>query len=202
MDSKMIITSYTDFLNENLNNYNFTDTQRENAYNLFKEVFDYYLRKTEPDTYPMIYHCTEFERYESIKKYGLTKYRNYFQDNDNNMFIYGFDEDDNEVPGISCGVNYKDVIHRLYPDPEWLHDILEKTGNPSRFEAKKIDDSIIHCLLVTEVLKLDINEKLTLKSISRYLLNDIMNTSMFHWLYVKGKVQPELLTIKIHPDLN
>ena len=200
---KFIATTIREYLNEQVYNVNiFDEKQKNNAQNLFKEVFDFYLKKVSPRTYPMIFHCTNIDRYENIKKYGLTGDRNYFLEDDNNMNIYGFNDDGDKEPGIACGVNYKDVVERLYPDPEWLMGVLEKTGNPSTFSKKGIDDKIIYCLWVTDVLKLDLNKELTLNDIKKEQMKFIISGNMFYWLYVKGKVNPNLITIKIHPNFN
>jgi hypothetical protein len=198
---KIIATTIREYLNESINN-EFNENQKLNAKNLFKDVFDYYLKKVSPKTYPMIYHCTSFDRYESIKIYGLTGDRNYFLEDDNNMNIYGFNEEGEEEHGIACGINYKDVINRLYPDPEWLMDVLKKTGNPSRFKSKGISDDIILCYWVRDSLGLDLNQKLNITDINKQKLSEMIRDNTFYWLYVKGKVNPNLITIKIHPDFN
>jgi hypothetical protein len=198
---EVIKTTIKEFLNGNIGS-DFNENQKSSAKKLFGVVFDFYLRKVSPKTYPMIYHCTNIENYDSIKKNGLTSVRNYFLDNDNNLNIYGFNEEGEEEPGIACGVNYNDVIDRLYPDPEWLLNIAKKIGNPSKFEKLGIDDRVIFCLWVTDILGLDLNSKISIDEINDGMMNNMINEHSFLWLYVKGKINPDLITIKIHPDLN
>ena len=194
---KIIATTIREYLNEqNKLGVFYTKKQQQNAKNLFKEIFDVYLRKVSQKTYPMIYHNTNIEHYENIKKYGLTNKLNYFLEYDNDINAYG---DDN--PGIACGVNYKDVIDRLYPDPEWLLDIIKKIGNPSYFSKRNIDDSYVLCLVVEDILNLDLNKNLTITDVSKEKMDFMINDNVFAWLYVKGEVSPNLITITIHPDL-
>lgn len=181
--------------------YDFTQSQRNNSKKLFLELFDYYLRRVSPKTYPMIWHNTTIDRYENIKKFGLTGKLNYFSDNDNNMIAYGqYDETGEEINGIAVGVDYKEVSDRLYPDPEWLHDIIVKTGNPSSFIKRGIDNDVVLCVFVEEVLGLNSNKELSLRDIPKVKMKEIFNDSIFLWMYVEGKVPPNLLKFKIHPD--
>lgn len=177
----------------------FTENQVITAQKLFQDIFDIYLKQASKETYPIIYHCTNIDNYNSIKNNGLNKDRNYFLEYNNHLMEYL----DDEIPGIVCGVNYKDVINRLYPDPEWadLMDIFKKTGNPSYFNKKNIDDKVIYCFWVTDYLKLDLNTNLNINDISKKQMDLMVNNNIFCWLYVKGKVSPELITIQIHPDL-
>lgn len=89
---------------ESFENKEYTDAQKNKAHDLFIELFDNYLRTVSPKTYPMIYHCTDIKHYDSIRRNGLDKKRNYFLDNDNGNFKYGFGDNDEEVPGIACGL--------------------------------------------------------------------------------------------------
>jgi hypothetical protein len=198
---KFIATTIREYLNEHYS-FNYTETQKLNSKKLFLELFDYYLRRVSSKTYPMIWHNTTIDRYENIKKFGLTGKLNYFSDNDNDMIAYGqYDETGEEINGIAVGVNYKEVSNRLYPDPEWVYDIIVKTGNPSNFKKHKINDDIILCVLVEEMLGLDSNKNLSLSDVPKQKIKDIINGSTFMWLYVKGRIDSNLLTIKIHPDL-
>jgi hypothetical protein len=192
------VKNWKQFLNEeNKLDVSFTKEQQQNAKNLFKEIFDVYLRKVSPETYPMIYHNTNIEHYENIKKYGLTNKLNYFLEYDYDINAYGGDDN----PGIACGVNYKDVIDRLYPDPEWLTSVIKKIGNPSSFSERNIDDNYILCLVFEDILNLDLNKNLTITDISKEKMDYMVYENLFAWLYVKGEVPPNLLTITIHPDL-
>jgi hypothetical protein len=194
---KFIATTIREYLNEqNKLGVFFTKKQQQNAKNLFKEIFDVYLRKVSQKTYPMIYHNTNIEHYENIKKYGLINKLNYFLEYDNDINAYGGDDN----PGIACGVNYKDVIDRLYPDPEWLLSIIKKIGNPSSFSERNIDDSYVLCLVVEDILNLDLNKNLTITDVSKEKMDFMINDNIFAWLYVKGEVSPNLITITIHPD--
>lgn len=185
------LLSYKDFLKESL--HNISETELEKAHQIFKDIFDSYLRAVSPRTYPMIYHCTEFKHYDSINNNGLNYERNYFLDCDNNHNMYGFSDEGDEVPGISCAVDYHDVIDRLYIDPEYMLDIIHKTGNPSTI----IDDRIVFYYWLTDVMNIyDFDD-----DISEININKCIKERMFHWLYVKGKVSPNLIKIHIHEDL-
>lgn len=187
-------------LNENINN-RFSKTQKNNAKKLFRELFDYYLKETSPN-YPFIFHNTTIERYDSIKEHGLVNELNYFSENDNDNFAYGeYDERGEEVEGISVALDYRTVIDRLYPDPEWLHDVIVKTGNPSDFNKRNIEHEVILCVLFEDILNLDINETVSISDISNEKRDYIIDQYIFNWLYVKGEVSPNLITIYKHPDL-
>lgn len=200
---KFIATTIREYLNENYT-FNYTETQKQNSKKLFLELFDYYLRRVSPKTYPMIWHNTTIDRYDNINKFGLTGKLNYFSDNDNEMIAYGqYGETGEEINGIAVGVDYKSISNRLYPDPEWVHDIIIKTGNPSNFKKYNINDDIILCVLVEEIIGLDSNKNLSLSDIPKQKIRDIIDKSTFMWLYVKGRVSPvSLSTIKIHPDFD
>lgn len=189
-------------MNESLSkdDLNFNEQQLINGKNFFKELFDWYLKESSPTSYPMLYHNTDFNNYESIMKNGLINDRNYF-------FTYnpgtGLYIDDDE-PGISCIINYKDVIDRLYPDPEHLM-LLDlgyydhNLGNASTFKQKGIDERILYCLVIRDILKLDLNKKLLIKDINPNILHDIIELDIFQWVYVKGEINPNLINIKIDP---
>jgi hypothetical protein len=98
-------------ITESSNKIEFSEEDYEIAQELFKKTFDLYLKKVSSN-YPMIYHCTTIDNYDSIKEDGLTSERNYFLEWDNDLNDYASGE-----PGIACGVNFKDVIDRLYTDP-------------------------------------------------------------------------------------
>lgn len=193
----MITINIGDFLLERLNN-SFTKKQKSKARELFSELFDYYLLETS-HTYPMIFHNTTFDNYGNIKKRGLNNNLNYFAKYDGELLSYG---DGN--PGISCKVNYKNVINRLYPDPEWipLFNILDKLGNPNDFKRKNIDHDVILCLLMQDILKIDLNDEIEFEYIDDDVFDFIINESLFMWLYVKGRVSSDLIEeIIFHPDL-
>ncbi len=197
MKKLKFLVTINQYLKESKNIFSFTENQYSNAQKLFQEVFDIYLRRVSSETYPMIYHCTRIENYNYIKNNGLISERNYFLEYDNDLNNY----EDGE-PGIACGVNYKDVIDRLYPDPEWApFDIIQKTGNPDKFYEKNIDERVIYCLWITDILKLDITKELSINDITDEKMDFMVEENMFCWLYVKGKVSPDLITIEINPDL-
>lgn len=179
-------------LNENVNNIGFSEEQYQKAQELFKETFNFYLKKVS-NNYPMIYHCTSIDNYESIKENGLTSERNYFLEWDNDLNDYASGD-----PGIACGVNFNDVIDRLYPDPEWLIDIIKKIGNPNSFEKKNVDERILFCLWITEILKLDLNSN---TEISDEKMEYMLDNNTFAWVYVKGEIDPNLITIEVSPYL-
>jgi hypothetical protein len=179
-------------LNENVNNLEFSEEQKEKAQQLFKETFNLYLKKVSND-YPMIYHCTTINNYESIKEDGLTSERNYFLEYDNDLNDYVSGE-----PGIACGVNFKDVIDRLYPDPEWLIEIIKTTGNPEFFDKKNIDERVLFCLWITKILNLNLNSN---THISDEKMEYMLDNNTFAWVYVKGTIPPSLIEIEVHSDL-
>lgn len=177
----------------------FTRKQKSKAQKLFQEVFDIYLRKVSNKTYPIIYHTTNINNHKSIKLNGLTNKRNYFLEYDNDLLSIV----DNEK-GIVCGVDYRNIIDRLYPDPEWEffpNIVFNKLGNPSNYNKKKIDIRDIFCYWVKYFLNLDLNNNISLNDISEEKIQTMIDDNMFCWLFVKGKISKELLTITIHPDL-
>jgi hypothetical protein len=178
------------------NSFGFSEAQIKKGKELFQELFDVYLKKVN-DKYPFIYHCTTKDHYESIKTKGLTSERNYFLEWDNDLNSYGFSEEGDEIPGIACGVDYRKVIDRLYPDPEWHLDIAKITGNPSQFDKRGISDDVIYALFFTKVLNLDIDE---IDSITDDIIDKTVSNNMFAWLYVKGKVAPNLIKIEVNED--
>lgn len=195
------IKSLNNFISESKYNVFFDNNQKHIAKELFKELFDFYLRTVSPKSYPYIFHCTTLDKYYGIKKHGLQNSLNYFLDNDNKLMMYGYDNDDNEVKGISCAVNYNDVIDRLFPDTEWILEIGKKLPHPTNFKNYNIDDDIILCLLITDILGIDLNNKLKISDISKQKLDFIISENLFYWLYVKGAIEPNLINIFVHKDL-
>lgn len=177
---------------ESFENKEYTEIQKNKAHDLFIELFDMYLRKVSPKTYPMIYHCTDIKHYDSIRSNGLDKKRNYFLDNDNSNFKYGFGDNDEEVPGIACGVDYRDIKDRLYPDPECIPILWKNVPSPHDFDKLGYDDKNICCVLL---------ELLGINDISSFDTTDICRSYMFNWIYVKGKIEPDMIEITIHPSL-
>ena len=138
----------------------------------------------------MIYHCTRIENYNYIKNNGLISERNYFLEYDNDLNNY----EDGE-PGIACVLNYKDVIDRLYPDPEWASfDIIQKTGNPNKFYEKNIDERVIYCLWITDILKLDITKELSINDITDEKMDFMVEENMFQDI---KKTNPELFEVTL-----
>ncbi len=180
---------------ETFENKEYTDAQKNNAHDLFICLFDMYLRKVSPKTYPMIYHCTDFKHYDSIKTFGLNKKRNYFLDNNNDYNIYGFDDDGNEVPGIACGVDFSDVKERLFPDPECIPVLWTNVPSPHDFDKLGYDDKIMCCVLM-ELLDIDLNSDID--DISSFDITDICESYMFNWIYVKGEIKPNKIEIIKH----
>ena len=180
-------------ITESSNKVEFSEEQKEKAQELFKKTFNLYLKKVSKLTYPMIYHCTTIDNYDSIKEHGLTSKRNYFLEWDNDLNDYASGE-----PGIACGVNFKDVIDRLYPDPEWLINIIKKTGNPDSFDKKNIDERVLFCLWITEILNLPLNSE---THISDEKMKYMLYNNTFSWVYVKGEIPPDLIEIEVNPGL-
>lgn len=186
----------TKFL-EHKSPFQFSEMDMEICHDFFLDVFDVYLRKTS-SSYPYIFHNSETKNLKSIKKEGLVNKRNYFATYDNELFEYAAD-----IPGISCVVDYREVRHRLFMDPEWapLMDIIMKTRNPESFDNRNIDDRIISCLWVTDILGLYPVPDLSYGDIPPDTLKRIYDEGMFFWFYVKGTIDPTLITIRKHPDI-
>lgn len=183
----------------------FNEQQLASAHRTFVGVFDKYLKSVSPNTYPHIYHMTGVDNLESIKKHGLTSKRNYFLEYDNDLNQYGFDENDEEAPGVACVVDYRAVADRLYPDPEWLigypggKELLQKVGNPNGFDKNRIDDRVLCCMWLTDIMNMPINA--TPADFDSAAMKRMTDDNMFAWTYIKGPVAVKDITFELHPDL-
>lgn len=170
----------------------FSESEMEICQKFFIREFDRNLRKLSKD-YPYIYHVSDMKNLSSISEKGLVNELNYFSIIDE-TFIHS-----EEVFEFSCAVDYRKVKHRLFLDPEWgAYGIMDRTGHPESFLDDGIDDRVITCLWVTEILKLDIEPNLCHEKLSNEIQRKIDDRDMFHWVYVRGPISPEMMTVQKH----